>query len=143
MKTYIIEIWKHILVDIVIRNRYDNFLHILIDICNIFKTSNGNIQVNINIHISVDIITLKNTRWPSIYRSIYDREAAQRQGVYRSIYARSPSVFYTFLYRPIYEVFINPTRLQKPKIMILEKIIIFIYRSKNENFDIYRSKNKF
>ena len=36
MKTYMIEIWNHILVDIEIMNGYIEFLHILIDICHIF-----------------------------------------------------------------------------------------------------------
>ena len=43
MKTYIIEICKHILVDIEIRNRYNKFLLIFIDICNIFLTLEVNI----------------------------------------------------------------------------------------------------
>ena len=45
MKTYMNEIWKHILVDIEIMNRYIGFLHILIDICKKFSYFNPSYMV--------------------------------------------------------------------------------------------------
>ena len=92
------DIWYHILTDIwflskiIFRPIYVGNFHFLTDICkflfsfkSLFSTISAwfyfqtlHISVNIINHISVDIITIQNTRWGRIYRSIYDRYAAER-----------------------------------------------------------------
>ena len=60
--------------------KYRKMSHTLTDICSCFnsififlKYTNNHILVDMRKHISVDIITKRNTSWRSIYRSIYDR----------------------------------------------------------------------